>query len=144
MNDPVLPAPLWRRLGAALYDGLLLLALWMVVALTDALVRDALSLPYDARAFRALLLLAGLVFFGWFWTHGGQTLGMRAWRLQLRHVDGGPVRWPVAALRYAAAWLAWAPLGAGVAWCLVDRRHRAWHDSLSQTELVLLPRPATA
>jgi uncharacterized RDD family membrane protein YckC len=143
MNFPV-PAPLWRRLAAALYDGLLLLALWMVLALFDALVRDALTLPYDARALRAFLFLAGLVFFGWFWTHGGQTLGMRAWRLQLRRSDGSAVHWPAAALRYAAAWLAWAPLGLGLAWCAVDPQRRAWHDRLSGTEVVVLPKPAAA
>lgn len=136
------PAPLWRRLAAALYDGLLLLALWMVLALLEALVRQGLALPYDARALRALLFLSGLAFFGWFWTHGGQTLGMRAWRLQVRCHDGESLGWLTAALRYAAAWLAWLPLGLGVAWCVVDAQRRAWHDRLSGTEVVVLPKPA--
>lgn len=144
MNPVVSPAPLWRRLAAAIYDGLLVLALWMVVALIDAWIRKALGVPYDSRAIRALLLLAGLGFFGWFWTHGGQTLGMRAWRLQVRHPDGQPLSWPTAAWRYATAWLAWLPLGLGVLWCLVDPRRRAWNDIASDTEIVLLPKPAGA
>ncbi len=142
MNPAVSPAPLWRRLAAALYDGLLVLALWLVLTLIDAWVRNALGLRYDSRALRALLLLAGLGFFGWFWTHGGQTLGMRAWRLKVRHPDGRPLNWPVAAWRYAMAWVAWLPLGLGVLWCLVDPRRRSWNDLASDTELVLLPKPA--
>lgn len=136
----ILPAPLWRRLAAALYDGLLLLALWMVLALLDALLRKALSLPYHAGSLRALLVFSGLLFFGWFWTHGGQTLGMRAWRLQVRCQDGTALRWPNAALRYVTAWLAWLPLAAGVLWSAVDPRRRAWNDWLSGTEVVLLPK----
>ena len=31
-------------------------------------------------------------------------------------------------------------LGLGYLWCLVDRRNRYWHDYLSGTELILLPK----
>ncbi len=31
-------------------------------------------------------------------------------------------------------------LGLGYLWCLVDRRGRYWHDYLSGTELILLPK----
>jgi uncharacterized RDD family membrane protein YckC len=136
----IVPAPLWRRLAAAAYDALLLAAVWMVTAVLELVVRAALGLPYDAHVLRALLLLTSLGFFGWFWTHGGQTLGMRAWRLQVRRTDGRPLAWPTALARYAFAWLAWLPLGAGVLWCAIDPRRRAWHDALSATEVVLLPK----
>ena len=141
MSTVELPAPLWRRLAAAVYDALLLAAVWMVIAMADLFLRGAAGLPYSVHVFRAELLLAGAAFFGWFWTHGGQTLGMRAWRLQLRRVDGGPLTWPTALARYAFAWLAWLPLGLGVLWSALDPRRRAWHDALSGTELVLLPKP---
>ena len=134
------PAPLGRRLAAALYDALLLGGIWMAVAIADAAVRAAFGLPYNVHVLRTALLLAGLGFFGWFWTHGGQTLGMRAWRLQLRRSDGQPIGWATAAGRYAFAWLAWLPFGAGVLFSALDPQRRAWHDRLSGTELVLLPK----
>ena len=141
MSAIVLPAPLWRRLAAAAYDALLLAAIWMALATADLFLRGAAGLPYNVHVFRAELLLAALLFFGGSWTHGGQTLGMRAWRLQLRRIDGQPVNWPTALARYAFAWLAWLPLGLGVLWCVIDSRKRAWHDTLSGTEVVLLPKP---
>ncbi len=101
------PAPLWRRLAAALYDGLLLLGLWMAALLVDTIARDGLGSERQWPALRAYLFLIGLAFFGWFWTHGGQTLGMRAWRLQLRRTSGADVRWTEAALRYALMLLCW-------------------------------------
>ncbi len=139
MTQLIVPAPLWRRLAAAFYDAFLLAALWIMVALMDAVIRTLIGLPYDARLLRGCLFLSGLFFFGWFWTHGGQTLGMRAWRLHLRREDGSPLRWPQASFRYALAWLSWLPLGAGVVWCLVDRRRQAAHDRIAGTEVVVLP-----
>ncbi|HVT34639.1 MAG TPA: RDD family protein, partial [Nevskiaceae bacterium] len=141
--DIPLPAALPRRLIAALYDALLLLALWMITALADAIVRRISALPPNINALRLCLFLVGLAFFGWFWTHGGQTLGMRAWRLQVRRDDGAPLRWPVAAVRYAAAYLSWALAGIGILWSLVDARRRCLHDIVSGTEVVLLPKAAS-
>ncbi len=140
MSALVVPAPLWRRLAAAAYDGLLLVAIWLVVVMADLFLRGAAGLPYNAHVLQALLFLAATYFFGRSWTRGGQTLGMRAWRLQLRRTDGQPVNWPTALARFACAWLAWLPLGLGVLWCAIDTRRRAWHDTLTDTEVVLLPK----
>ncbi|HZR36998.1 MAG TPA: RDD family protein [Nevskia sp.] len=101
------PAPPWRRLAAACYDALLLLALWMVALLASLFVHQLFGLARNDHANAVLLFLAGLAFFGWSWTHGGQTLGMRAWRLRLCRDNGGAVRWPVAAGRYALMLLSW-------------------------------------
>jgi len=107
MTDIVLQAPLWRRLAAATYDGLLLLGIWMVGLFVDTVVRDLLGMEREWHALRAFLFLIGLAFFAWFWTHGGQTLGMRAWRLKLRRVDGRPLGWINAIVRYAVMLLCW-------------------------------------
>lgn len=108
MTVPALPASPWRRLAAACYDGLLLLALWMVTLLASLFVHQLLGLERNDHINSLCLFLTGLIFFGWSWTHGGQTLGMRSWRLQLLRENGLPVRWPVALVRYTlmlASWL---------------------------------------
>ncbi|MCI0750130.1 MAG: RDD family protein [Nevskiales bacterium] len=138
LHSPVTPAPLWRRLAAALYDGFLLLAVWVVAVFLDVLIRDLTNLPYDTRVFRAYLFLVGLLFFTSFWTRGGQTLGMRVWQLQLRRTDGRALGILTACTRYAFAWLAWLPLGLGVFWSALDPQRRAWHDRLSGTEMIVL------
>jgi len=143
MAEVELPAPLWRRLAAASYDALLLVAIWMATASLDVLVRGLGGAAQNVHMFRAELLLAGLAFFGWFWTHGGQTLGMRAWRLKLRRSDGGAITWATALSRYAFAWLAWLPFGVGVLASALDPLKRAWHDRLSGTELILVPPPSS-
>lgn len=162
----ITPAPLRRRFMAAVYDGLLLLALWMVTTLAYAVLRALLQQPEHPRLLQLLLLAVGLLFFGHSWVRGGQTLGMRAWHLQLRRLDGAGLRWPIAAVRYAALLLSWAVVlapalltvrtvathphsaaaGTGCAiaalcallWSRMDARRRAPCDVLAGTEVVLL------
>ncbi len=142
MNQLILPAPLWRRLASALYDGLLLLSIWMVLMLFLVIGGSYVGAPAPPHVVRAVLVTAGLIFFVRSWTHGGQTLGMRAWRLVVRRSDGTPLSLTRATLRYLLAWVSWLAFGLGVLWCLVDAQRRSWHDVLTGTEVVVLPKPA--
>ena len=134
-----------RRCAALAYDSLLLAALWLAVsALVLALSGGWLAEPnrplWLVYVLRATLVLVTGLFFGNFWTHGGQTLGMRAWRLRLVSGAGaGPVCWRQALLRLAAACLSAGALGLGFFWVLIDREQRSWHDRLSGTHLVVVP-----
>lgn len=106
----VRPAGLARRLGAILYDALLLFAV-LCIATVAALPLNGGQAFRHNPAYNAYVYLICFLFFGWFWTHGGQTLGMRAWKLRLVRHDGGPVGWGQALSRFALAslWLL-APL----------------------------------
>jgi uncharacterized RDD family membrane protein YckC len=142
--DPIRTVPipgLVRRLAAIFYDALLLVALFMLAGYPYVALTGSVPLSGVARlGLQLYLLLIAFAFFGWFWVHGGQTLGMRAWRLRLVSADGGPVSWKQAAIRFAAALLSWSCLGLGFFWALIDREKRAWHDRLSGTRLILLPK----
>jgi uncharacterized RDD family membrane protein YckC len=81
-----------------------------------------------------------VVFYGAFWTRGGQTLGMASWRLKVEREDGARLTWADTVKRLGAAVLSWLPLGLGYFWILVDRDRRAWHDRLSRTRVVVVPK----
>lgn len=121
MSDLIVPAPLWRRFAASIYDGLLLLGLWMATLLLSLPLQHALGLPPGSPVLRVAVFLVGLGFCGWFWTRGGQTLGMRAWRLQIRRVDGAPLRWPIAMIRYVAMLIWWGLVLTPAAVATIDR-----------------------
>ena len=160
-----LPAPLWRRLVSLGYDGLLYVALLMA-GLVLALPFVAFFVADDARTplhnyavLQGYGFLIGLAYFGRSWTRGGQTLGMRVWRLQVRRLDGAPLRWPVATVRFAAAllpvvaglWLgqhfgagAYGAMLLGYVPCLISSRGQALCDLVAGTEVMLLPRASAA
>jgi uncharacterized RDD family membrane protein YckC len=117
------------------YDGLLLLGLWFVATALLLVFRRGQALPPGHWAYSAYLLGVSFAFFGWFWTHGGQTLGMRAWKIALRNNRPGPLTWRQAAIRFAAALLSLGLFGLGYVWVLVDPEKRSWHDRLSHTRL---------
>jgi len=120
-------------MAAILYDSLLLLAvLFFATALLLPLNRGEAFTP-DQLYYPLYLLLVSFVFYGWFWTHGGQTLGLRAWKIAILSEDGQPVSWRQAGLRFVCALLSWGCLGLGFFWILIDKDRKAWHDRLSKT-----------
>ena len=141
------PAGLLRRLGAMLYDSLLLLAVLMIATaaflpLTGGEALDADAHPALEFVYRAVLVLLIVGYYGIFWTRRGQTLGMASWHLQIERDDGATLDWRDTTLRLAAAVLSWLPLGLGYLWIVIDPQHRAWHDRLSRTRILVVPKGA--
>jgi len=120
------------------YDALLLLAIlfFSTLAILPLNKGNAIA-PYDP-VYSFYLVAVCFLFYGWFWTHGGQTLGMRAWKIRVLRFDGQPISWRHALLRFLAAIFSWAFFGAGFLWILVDKDKLAWHDRFSETMIVRL------
>jgi uncharacterized RDD family membrane protein YckC len=70
---------------------------------------------------------------------GGQTLGMRAWRVRLARMDGNAVSMRDCALRYVGALLSWGACGLGFIWLAVGPHHASWQDLLSGTRVYRAP-----
>lgn len=143
-QSPAQRVGLLRILAAQVYDLLLLVGLWVCasalavasVALIQGPERFESDNPLmDQPLYWLYLLAIPLVFFVGFWTHGGQTLGMRAWQIRLRRRSGDAVSPWRALLRLVGAALSWLACGLGYWWMLVDAQGLSWHDRLSDTHL---------
>jgi len=133
------PAGFVRRLLAIVYDLILLLAvLYLAMGALLLITAGAANQP-GSPWLSAYLLLVSFIFYGWFWINGGQTLGLRSWRLRVEEGDGRPLTWGVAMLRFSLGFLTCLPLGIGFLWMLIDRERRTLYDRLSGTRVVLLP-----
>ena len=133
------PAGLFRRLMAMLYDLFLLLSVLLFASALALLVTRG-TLDYHHPLFRSYLFIVCFSFYAWFWIHGGQTLGMRAWRLRVQRLDGKPITLWQALLRFLSAIPSLAVFGLGYLWILVDKKRMAWHDRISESVIVLLPK----
>ena len=134
------PASLARRLASIVYDALLISGLLMAAGALIFVIRGGQAPPTDASWYSLYLFIVPLVFFTLCWCRGGQTLGMRSWRLRLVAIDGGRVTLARALARFFAALLSWVPAGAGFVWQLLDRESLCWHDRLSGTCLIFEPK----
>ncbi|HEY9033475.1 MAG TPA: RDD family protein [Pseudomonadales bacterium] len=154
MQNPAdFPAPsLLRQLAAMFYDSWLVLAtlifsvallvgLRVLVDGTPATGEHALGGAWRLPTF-VVMLLVSCHFFVYFWHKSGQTLAMQTWRIKVVADNGDAINYRQAYLRFLAAGLSMACLGLGYLWMLVDRQNKSWHDHLSGTRLVLLPKPA--
>lgn len=128
---------LWVLLGAIVYDTLLLVPVLMIASIPVAvLVPETLRFQQPGLFINQLyLLIIGFLYFGWFWTRSGQTLGMVAWRLRLVTDERTPIGWQHALFRAITALFSWSCLGAGFIWVLFSKERRSWHDTLSRTHL---------
>ena len=133
------PSGLARRVAALCYDGLLLAALLLAGTALVIAARGGAVIAPETPWYQAAVVGTCFLFYAWFWTHGGQTLGMRAWRIRVLRDDGAPLTWRDALLRFAAAWLAALPAGLGFWWCLLDADKRCWHDCATRTHVRRLP-----
>lgn len=151
--------PLWRRLIALVYDLLAVLAIVMVVGYVCQRVTGGTLISSDGQAhiawwYQPLQALVVSAYFVVSWLRGGQTLGMRPWRIRVTSRDGGRptpaqalTRLLVAAMPLLLLALApsmgvrgalWAvAIGWGIWFGLAafDPRRRAIHDIAARTEL---------
>jgi uncharacterized RDD family membrane protein YckC len=137
------PASLWLRIAAGIYDLFPLVALWMLTAGLALLVAHGdVDLAHPSLGWliglRGALFVVTAAYFVISWARGGQTIGMRAWRLRVVDAGGNKLGWPRAALRFVVACVSLLVLGVGFVWCLFDRRKRGWHDLAAGSVLVRL------
>jgi uncharacterized RDD family membrane protein YckC len=130
----------FRRLAAMVYDLLLLAALWMTATFVLVIGRGGAPVPPGNLPYQLLLAAITAGFFIGFWLRGGQTLGMRAWRLRVALPSGAPLDVRTAVVRLAAGLVSAACLGAGLFWLWIDRDGLAWHDRAAGTRVVVLPK----
>jgi uncharacterized RDD family membrane protein YckC len=133
------PANLGLRVIAALYDLLPVLGLWFIATvLALGVTGGALDvrLPVHRILVQMLLLMATAAYFVASWLRGGQTIGMKPWRLRVVRADGSALDVKRALVRFAVAVVSLAPAGLGFWWALIDARKRTWHDIAAGTLMV--------
>lgn len=132
---------LLRRIGAMMYDALLVIALLWLATIPFIAFRGGEAVEMGENTmYRIVLVLVVYGFFVGFWARSGRTLGMQSWRLQLETSDGRKPNLAACTIRFAAALLSWVPAGLGFWWQLWDKEHLTWHDRLSGTRIVYYPK----
>jgi len=135
------------RLMVIVYDGLLLagtvFAAHMLLFILVKLLPNTIETSYIVKALHfALLIGVSFFFYGWFWVNGGQTLGMKTWKLYLIHEDTGKfISWKTAFKRYVAALISWLCIGMGFMWILIHKQNKTWHDIFTKTQIVKVKQP---
>lgn len=144
-----LPAPIWRRLAALLYDVFILTALSLLYgALVTGIAAASGSQPQDYQPmFSSVLFPLGWVltlvgFYCFFWVRSGQTIGMKTWHLkvvQKRDASRTPDL-PQCLLRALVAAPAVTLFGVGYIYGALHPARITLQDKLSDTRVVMVPK----
>ncbi|WP_017443648.1 RDD family protein [Gayadomonas joobiniege] len=142
-------AGLIRRIGAWVYDALVITAIMLLASglgiLFIHLLNSTALIEFEAGQdlaeyartnlfYQAWLALCFFSFYIWFWRRGGQTAGLKTWRLQIRSLNGQPLTHIQCLLR-----LAFSFFGLGNLLVLLPPfKKRALQDIASGTEVIVL------
>lgn len=137
MNQTGASCGLARRLGAMLYDSLLLLAVLFVATFAVLPLTGGEPVASGNPLYAAYLLGVVYLYFTWQWVRGGRTLGMQAWRVRVVTACGARPGWRACTMRFLGSVLCWAPAGLGFLSGVGRPDGRAWHDRLSGTRLIV-------
>ena len=138
-----------RRLMALFYDFWPMLAVWMLISLLFNVAytvagHDQRDILATLSPLGALLWLCCWLATGAYavhsWRRGGQTLGMRPWRIRVTAIDGSTPCTRTLWLRYAVATLSLLAGGLGFWWAWLDRSRLTWHDRGAATRLTRVPK----
>ena len=141
-----------------MYEAMLLFGIVFIFGLLFSTLLQQRHALYLRHTQQAWLFLVVTVYFVWFWSHGGQTLAMKTWRLQIKNKDGSAVKAPRALMRTLLAWgwflpglalawalgahtwmLIWIPVANVVLWSLtiyLDPQRQFLHDRIAGTKIV--------
>jgi len=134
------PSGLLRRLGAMLYDTLLLIALFFLATIPFIAAGGGEAVNPETLLYQLVLIAVAYTFFVGFWCRRGSTLGMLAWGLRVETDDGKRPSLAQASIRFVIAPVALLLGGLGYWWQLWDRERQTWHDKLSGTHLMYYPK----
>lgn len=130
---------LLRHLAVIVYDMVLLASVLLFAAAVavaiNAYVTGGQAIAAGNPFFFLYLLVVSFLFYGWFWTHGGQTLGMRTWKVFLLTDNQQQVSWQQAFLRFIVAIPSWFAFGIGIWVQYLAKDNQSWPDLISHTYL---------
>lgn len=151
-------AGFFRRFAAIIYDALVATAVWMLASIVITTILTVLlengvlpkngyehvnELIQDSVLYKSVIqawTIAWVIgFFLWFWKNGGQTLGMRAWRLKIFNLkDEVGISYGRLFLR-----LITALGGLGTLFVLLDYKNKqSLQDRIANTEVLFLSKEA--
>ncbi|MPV85532.1 RDD family protein [Ostreibacterium oceani] len=121
-----------RRLGAAFYDWILCFAcLMLFTGLVVTINRGEFVSGRQSLFFQLALFSLVLFYFVGFWSHGGQTPGMKVWKIRLM-ADTPPASLNKLLLRFFVVLLTF---GVAFFWAVFRSDHKGIHDIISKTTL---------
>lgn len=128
---------IFRRCFAIFYDWLLIFSICIAATSVAVFFTHGEAIAANNLFFKLYLFIVISSYYVWFWLHGGQTTGMRAWKIKLTNTCNQPITLQQALMRIFIAIPSYGLL-VGFLWQFIDSEKQTLHDKLSKTKLIII------
>lgn len=128
--------PIWKHFAALLYDIFPLIGVFLATSLLVLILRGGTPVERYSPWFIGILLFEFGFYYIYSWKVGGQTLGMRAWKMKVFPIDPqqNNLSWAQATVRLFVGMISTLLVGAGLFWKLFSKNKHSWMDIISRSE----------
>ncbi len=127
---------LWKHVAALIYDIFPILGIFLITSLFLVLIRHGEEVQPRTLWLQLLLFSEVFLYFTYSWKKGGQTLGMRAWKIGIE--DYPNLTWPQVSTRFFVGLASTVLLGAGLWIRSLNTREMTWMDMACQRKVFSL------
>ena len=128
---------IWKHYAAFFYDLFPILGILLLTGFITLLFRNGQEVPPGTLWFNIITSFEILLYYVYSWKVGGQTLGMRAWRIKIVSNDGNNgISWKNSLIRFVVGVFSTVTLGFGIFWKLFSKDNKSWMDLISQSKTI--------
>ena len=128
---------LWKHFASYFYDIFPVLGVLLLTNLLVLFARDGVEVPANTLWFSFLIFFEIGFYYIHSWKIGGQTLGMRAWKIKIvSNSNSDNITYIQATLRFVTGIISSLMLGLGLFWKLFSKKNLSWMDMVSQTSTI--------
>ena len=98
MNDKSYVVFPLKRIAATIYALFLLFGVWFAVGSLAVWINGGIIETKWIGPF--LVFMSTWIFYGYFWTHGGKTLGMAVWKFEIYSIDENKINFQKVSIRF--------------------------------------------
>lgn len=134
----MLKTPTWKHFAAFIYDIFPIFGILVVTSGITLVFRQGNDVQPYTWWFILLVYLEISIYYIYFWKVGGQTIGMKAWKLKIipKNNNQTSLTWPQSILRFFVGVFSTLLAGLGIFWKTFSKENLTWMDIISQSQTI--------
>jgi len=132
--------PAWKHFAAFIYDIFPMLGIFIMTAFIVVLIRNGKAVEQHTLWFDALIVSEIMFYYMYSWKLGGQTLGMRAWKIKIipNNNKQSTLTWTQTSMRFLTGIISTLLLGLGLFWKSFSKDQDSWMDKVSDSHCQII------
>lgn len=131
--------PIFKHIAAFVYDIFPVVGILLLTSFVTLIIRNGQEVARNTIWFDVLLFCEVAFYYVYSWKIGGQTLGMRAWKMKIIPNDKNQatLTWTQALVRFLVGIVSCFG-GIGIFWKVITKDKTTWMDKVSNSKTLIV------